>query len=81
MTTTAPSVNLDDAAERRHRRNKKALLIVSILAVVVLAWTQGIFDNFLWHVGLNYNDCAQNGFGATFCGDALEHYKQNVLGG
>ena len=25
-----------------------------------------------------YNDCARNGFGATFCGDELTEYKQRM---
>ena len=77
-TTTLP---LDvDAADRRHRRNKWLLTITLIVLVLAVAWTQGVFDNLLWHVGLNFNDCGQNGFGAVFCGDALTQYQQNFGG-
>jgi hypothetical protein len=60
---------------RRHE-NKKALIIIAIFVVVFFAWTRGTFDNFLWRVHLNYTDCGQNAFGATFCGDQLKQYNK-----
>jgi hypothetical protein len=64
--------------EARRSSNKKALLIVAVFAVLFFAWTQDTFDNFLWHVHLNHSDCAQNAFGATFCGDGLKQYEQRL---
>ena len=60
--------------------NKQAAIFTSVLVLLVFAWTQGTFDNFLWRVHLNYNDCAQNGFGAVFCGDSLKKYEKNFGG-
>ena len=62
----------------RKRRSTKSLVVIVIVLIIVGAWTQGTFDNFLWKVGLNYNECATNGFGATFCGDALDEYKTRM---
>jgi len=35
-------------------------------------------DPWLSQVGLNKNDCFQNGFGATFCGDAARDYEERL---
>ena len=70
------STELEQQAVARRSSNKKALLIVAVFAVLFFAWTQNTFDNFLWHVHLNHSDCAQNAFGATFCGDSLKQYEQ-----
>ena len=53
----------------KKRRSAKPLVIVIAILLVLGAWTQGTFDHLLVNVGLQYNDCARNGFGATFCGD------------
>jgi len=63
---------------RRSLANRKAIIIVAIVLLIGFAWTRGTFDNFLWRVHLNYNDCAQNGFGAVFCGDALKNYQKEI---
>jgi hypothetical protein len=67
-----------DQLTRRRSTNMKALIITAVILLVLFAWTRGTFDNFLWKVGLNYNECATNGFGATFCGDALKEYKVRI---
>jgi hypothetical protein len=60
------------------RRSAKPLVIVAVILLILFAWTRGTFDNFLWKVGLNYNECATNGFGATFCGNDLKEYKARI---
>lgn len=57
------------------RRNRRAILIAAAIVIGCYLWTQGTFDQALWKVGLNFNECATNGFGATFCGEQLEEYK------
>ena len=57
---------------------RTALVITALMLLVGAGWTHGTFDNFLWKVGLNYQDCAVNGFGAVFCGDALKEYQQRI---
>ena len=56
-------------------RRKRTWLVIAVI-VFVSVWPTGTFDNFLWRVHLNYNECATNGFGATFCGDALKEYEK-----
>lgn len=56
----------------------KTLLMLGMVVVLYFAWTANTFDNFLWRVHLNHSDCATNGFGATFCGDALTNYQERV---
>ena len=55
-----------------------AVIIALAIVLACFAWTQGTFDNFLWKVGLNYNECGTNGFGATFCGDELKEYNLRI---
>jgi len=56
----------------------KAYIITGVILLIIFAWTKGTFDNFLWRVHLNYTECAQNGFGAVFCGDALKNYQKQT---
>ena len=65
----------------RLRFSARELCAAIVVVFVVYLYTQGTFDNFLWRVGLNYQECATNGFGATFCGDQLERYNRIVNGG
>lgn len=52
---------------------------IALASVLLLAlWSTGRMDPVLSNVGLNRNDCVQNGFGAKFCGDAAEQYQRNV---
>ena len=66
------------SATMKKRRSAKPLVIVIAILLVLGAWTQGTFDHLLVNVGLQYNDCARNGFGATFCGDELEEYQIRI---
>ena len=47
-------------------------MAVVVLAAVGAYWSTGRMDPALSQVGLNADDCVQNGFGATFCGDAAQ---------
>jgi hypothetical protein len=50
-------------------------VLVAILAVLYLS---GAFDKALYPLGLNVQDCGQNGFGAVYCGDDLKDYEEEV---
>lgn len=63
---------------KNERRARRVILLGLVAAVLLLAWTADVFDNFLWRVGLNHSTCIQNGFGATFCGDAAERYQKLI---
>jgi hypothetical protein len=75
------SFRLDTAAGGSgslRRENTKALILVGIVLLLAFGWSQNTFDNFLWRVHLNHSDCIQNGFGATFCGDAATTYQKRL---
>lgn len=67
---------IDDAAGSSSRRGW-VIAVVIILAIV--GWRAGTFDKALVNVGLNAKPCATNGFGATFCGDDLDAYRDQVV--
>jgi hypothetical protein len=53
------------------------LTVAGVVILGLLAmWTSGNLDRPLSAVGLNYNDCARNAFGATFCGEELEEQRE-----
>jgi hypothetical protein len=67
----------------RHASVRRKRIIVGLLVAVLALmglWVSGRMDPFLSHVGLNYHDCVQNAFGATFCGDDAERYQRDVQG-
>jgi len=51
-----------------------------VLVLLIGGYVSGTFDHVLYNVGLNYKECARNGFGATFCGDELDQYRERVQG-
>lgn len=55
-----------------------AAFVVIGLVILGLIWSTGAFDKQLASAGLNAHDCVQNGFGATFCGDDADRYKEQV---
>ena len=56
---------------------KRKIAIVAVaLAGAVAYWTTGSMDPALSQVGLNYNECVQNGLGNWFCGDAAERVQR-----
>ena len=50
---------------------------VAIAALLGLYFT-GSLDRPLYSVGLNFHECARNGFGATFCGKELDEYRARI---
>lgn len=61
----------------RARGSRWPLVLVLVVALGGI-WSTGAFDKPLSGVGLNAHECITNGFGATFCGDQAEAYKQRV---
>jgi hypothetical protein len=59
---------------------RRKIVFWSIFAFLWLGgiWTNGTFDYALVNLHLNFNECARNGFGATFCGPDLEEYKDKI---
>lgn len=62
----------------RRSRPSRFWLVALLVVAIGGAWTSGSLDHVLVNVGLNYNDCVRNGFGATFCGDEATAYQQRV---
>lgn len=58
---------------------RRAVAVVAVLAVLGFYFS-GRLDHALYGVGLNFNECARNGFGATFCGSELDEYRTRVQG-
>jgi hypothetical protein len=58
---------------------RRLLLVLLVLAIGGL-YLSGRLDHLLYNVGLNYNQCARNGFGAVFCGKELTEYGERVSG-
>ncbi len=59
--------------------SRKRIVVVAILVIAVVAlWGRGTFDHALVNVGLNAKSCARNGFGATFCGQELDEYRERI---
>jgi len=54
------------------------LAAIGLTMLLGKGYEQGRFDHALYNVGLNYTECAQNGFGSVFCGDELERYKARI---
>ncbi|HWF31179.1 MAG TPA: hypothetical protein VG188_01335 [Solirubrobacteraceae bacterium] len=67
-----------DKATPQTGRKWPALLTVIVLIVFVGGYLSGTFDHVLYNVGLNYKECARNGFGATFCGSELDQYRERI---
>jgi len=55
-------------------------IIAVVVAIVAALYLSGRLDHALYPVGLNFNTCARNGFGATFCGSELTEYQQRIQG-
>ena len=56
---------------------RKGILIGVGVAVAILLGLvlQRQSERTLYPVGLNFHECARNGFGATFCGNELDEYR------
>ena len=52
---------------------------IALVAIVIVGlYFSGRLDHPLYNLGLNYNACARNGFGAVFCGSELTQYEQRI---
>jgi hypothetical protein len=49
-----------------------------VVALLLGLYFNGNLDRTLYPVGLNFDECARNGFGATFCGSELDQYRAKV---
>lgn len=52
--------------------------MILIALLLVGLYFSGRLDHLLYNVGLNYHQCARNGFGAVFCGQELTDYQNRV---
>jgi hypothetical protein len=60
-------------------RRRTAIAVAVVVVVAAGAWwNTGAMDSALVHLGLNRNECAQNGFGNWFCGDALKQMQHEA---
>jgi Skp family chaperone for outer membrane proteins len=57
---------------------KRRVLIVLAMLAILGGYFSGSFDHALVNVGLNFKECARNGFGATFCGKELDEYRERI---
>lgn len=64
----------DNAVMRR-----RTFIILFCVGVLFASWRAGAFDHALAPVGMAAHECAQNGFGATYCGDELHAYRRQVV--
>lgn len=80
-TTPDPSANAVRVAAEEQARTMRLVrrVIVGLGVAVAILYFTGSLDKMLAPVGLNFRDCATNGFGATFCGDDLEEYQREVV--
>jgi uncharacterized membrane protein YhiD involved in acid resistance len=54
------------------------ILVALGVAALVGFYVHGSFDRLLSGIGLNFHECARNGFGATFCGNELDRYRERI---
>jgi hypothetical protein len=59
---------------------RKGLVLGIVLGLMGFLYFTGRMNHALYPVGLNFNTCAQNGFGATFCGSELTQYQNRING-
>jgi hypothetical protein len=52
---------------------------IVLLVLLAVVWSRGTFDRALYPLHLNAKACAQNAFGATFCGKDLDEYRRTVV--
>jgi hypothetical protein len=57
---------------------KRGAFVVLVLLAIGGFYANGNFDRILYNVGLNFHECARNGFGATFCGKELDQYRERI---
>jgi hypothetical protein len=61
-------------------RSRKTWIIGAIVVILAALYFSGRLDYALDNDGLNFQTCARNGFGATFCGADLTAYQNRISG-
>jgi hypothetical protein len=62
----------------QRKMTMRGAAIGALIGVLAFLYFSGRLDPTLYHVGLNYTECGQNGFGAVYCGDDLTEYNRRV---
>ena len=75
-TTETPDAPAPARAERP--ASQRRLIIGAVIVAAAALYFSGRMDPAMSHVGLNWTECVQNGYGATFCGDNAKAYQQQV---
>jgi hypothetical protein len=57
---------------------RTTLVLAAVIVALFAFYFHGTFDRALSPVGLNFNECDRNGYGATFCGTELDHYRDRL---
>jgi hypothetical protein len=65
-------------SERRRKMTNRGMVIGAVVGVLAFLYFSGRLDPTLYHVGLNFTECGQNGYGAVYCGDDLTEYNRRV---
>jgi len=60
--------------------SRKSIVIAAVVVILGALYFTGRLDYALYNVGLNFRECARNGFGATFCGSDLTAYQNRIRG-
>jgi hypothetical protein len=69
----------DATTPSRRKASRTTLPLVGVLVAAFLAlYFHGNLDRVFYPVGLNFNECARNGLGATFCGKELDEYRARL---
>ncbi|HST33035.1 MAG TPA: hypothetical protein VLJ80_05885 [Solirubrobacteraceae bacterium] len=76
----APVVAPESVPPAPAKRKWPVVVTALVLIFLIGGYVSGTFDHVLYNVGLNYKECARNGFGATFCGSELDEYRERVQG-
>ena len=53
-------------------------VLAIVIGLLVGSYFTGRLDHALYSVGLNFKQCARNGFGAVFCGSELTAYQDRL---
>jgi hypothetical protein len=80
MAEVAALRRASEEREARSAKTRKWIIVALLLLVLALLglWETGRMDTTLAGIGLNKNECIENAFGATFCGDDAKKYEAQV---
>jgi hypothetical protein len=74
--SAAPAV---EPARGTKKRGRTTLPLAAVIVAAFLGlYFHGNLDRVFYPVGLNFNECARNGLGATFCGKELDEYRARL---